>query len=58
MKSAQAPSRFPLSQDWERDWVRVGWAELPGFSSRVVTLTPPLSREPGEGVLWRKEKTY
>jgi hypothetical protein len=34
--------------------VRVGWAELPGFSFRVVTLTPPLSREPGEGVLWSR----
>jgi hypothetical protein len=25
-----------------------------GSSFRVVTLTPPLSREPGEGVLWSR----
>jgi len=41
---------FPLSQDWERDRVRVGGAELQVSSFEVATLTPPLSREPGEGV--------
>ena len=41
---------FPLSQDWERDRVRVGEAERHGPSSQVITLTPPLSRKPGEGV--------
>jgi len=53
MKRLPAPVRkgvFPLSQDWERDRVRVGEAERHGPSSQVITLTPPLSRKPGEGV--------
>jgi hypothetical protein len=41
---------FPLSQDWERGRVRVGGVELHGASFLVITLTPPLSRKPGEGV--------
>jgi hypothetical protein len=46
---------FPLSQDWERGRVRVGGVELHGGPSfLVITLTPPLSREPGEGVTWSR----
>jgi hypothetical protein len=46
---------FPLSQDWERGRVRVGGGELHGGPSfPVITLTPPLSRKPGEGVAWSR----
>jgi hypothetical protein len=46
---------FPLSQDWERGRVRVGGGELHGGPSfPVITLTPPLSRKPGEGVTWSR----
>jgi hypothetical protein len=44
MTSSRAKGRFPLSQDWERVRVRVGWPELTGSSFQRVTLTPTLSR--------------